>query len=255
MIDAASMLMIVTVFVGAISQRLTGMGFALIASPFLVVLMGPIGGVTTANLCSAFASLLILSRVWREVDWPKFRRLVMWAILGIVLGAWVASVARGPALEVAIGTLVIVGLSSSLLIRGSRRPRGRGMTEITGFSSGLMTAIAGVGGPALSIYAMLTGWVHHKFVATIQPYFITVSVISVVSSFIAYPASWPQLAGGIWVLIAASLVLGLIAGQWLVARVSPKVARTAMITLAFTGGTITLTKGIISLGPLIFKYP
>ena len=47
---AGSVLMILTVFVGAMSQRLTGMGFALIASPFLVVLMGPIGGVTTANL-------------------------------------------------------------------------------------------------------------------------------------------------------------------------------------------------------------
>jgi uncharacterized membrane protein YfcA len=245
---AGSVLMILTVFVGAMSQRLTGMGFALIASPFLVVLMGPIGGVTTANLCSALASSLILGRVWREVQWPTFRRLAVWAILGIALGAWIASASRGPVLETANGALVIVGLGASLLARHGRRVKHRGITEVVGFSSGLMTVTAGVGGPALSIYALLTGWDHHKFVATIQPYFITVSVISVISTSIADPAKWPQLGTGLWILVAASLIGGLLAGDWLTKYISPRAARTAMLFLAFTGGTITLIKGVMNLG-------
>lgn len=249
MIEAAgSVLMILTVFVGAMSQRLTGMGFALIASPFLVVLMGPIGGVTTANLCSALASSLILARVWREVQWPTFRRLAVWAILGIALGAWVASVVRGPVLETAIGALVIIGLGVTLLARYGRQGEHRGLTEVVGFASGLMTVTAGVGGPTLSIYAMLTGWDHHRFVATIQPYFITVSMISVVSTSIADPENFPQLGAGLWTLVAASLVGGLFAGDWLTKYISPRVARAAMIALAFTGGMVTLVKGVVNLG-------
>lgn len=241
-------LMIVTVFVGAMSQRLTGMGFALIASPFLVVLMGPIGGVTTVNLCSALASSLVLSRVWHHVEWPIFRRLVFPALVGIILGAWIATTVSTAVLELTIGALVVIGLGASLLVRNNRRaPRAKGATEVTGFSSGLMTVTAGVGGPALSIFAMLTGWTHQKFVATVQPYFITVSVMSVISSFIADPHSWPQLGGGAWILIAISLVGGIVVGERLTARVSPRAARAAMVALAFAGGAVTLIKGLSTL--------
>ncbi len=40
-----SALVLAAVFVGAVAQRVTGLGFALVVSPVLVILLGPFDGV------------------------------------------------------------------------------------------------------------------------------------------------------------------------------------------------------------------
>ena len=62
-------LVLIAVIAGALAQRIAGLGFGLLVSPVLVVLLGPFDGVMIINLCGATSSLLILSRVWRHVAW------------------------------------------------------------------------------------------------------------------------------------------------------------------------------------------
>ena len=62
------------------------MGFALIAAPVLILLVGPFDGVLLVNLGGAVSSLIVLVRVWRNVDWRQFRRLVIPAVLTIIPG-------------------------------------------------------------------------------------------------------------------------------------------------------------------------
>ncbi|MGO1354328.1 MAG: sulfite exporter TauE/SafE family protein, partial [Brachybacterium tyrofermentans] len=53
-----------SVFIGAISQRATGMGFALLSAPFLVLVLGPLQGILAVNAASVLANSLILVQVW-----------------------------------------------------------------------------------------------------------------------------------------------------------------------------------------------
>ena len=46
-----TVLVIAAVLIGSSMQRITGMGFALVAAPFLVLLLGPIDGVIVVNVC------------------------------------------------------------------------------------------------------------------------------------------------------------------------------------------------------------
>jgi hypothetical protein len=55
------------VLVGASAQRVTGLGFSLVASPFMVLLLGPFNGVLVVNACAVVAALAVLSQVWRDV--------------------------------------------------------------------------------------------------------------------------------------------------------------------------------------------
>lgn len=63
MIVEMALLLALAVFVGAAMQRLTGMGFALVSAPFVVLIMGPVTGIVLVNVCGALSSLLILFRV------------------------------------------------------------------------------------------------------------------------------------------------------------------------------------------------
>lgn len=56
------------IFVAAAAQRIAGMGFALLLSPFMVLIFGPHSGILLVNLIAAISSSIMFSRVWRDVD-------------------------------------------------------------------------------------------------------------------------------------------------------------------------------------------
>src|SRR5699024_3197538 len=126
------LLILLAVFIGALSQRLTGMGFALVSGPFLVLLMDPLAGVVLVNLCGIVSSLIVLWRTYREADWKLAGGLIVAATVGTLPGALLAVLMPGAALEVFIGALVVVALTSSLVLNlyAPPIPRNTGTVKI-----------------------------------------------------------------------------------------------------------------------------
>ncbi len=242
-----SVLVLLAVFTGAVSQRMTGMGFALIAAPFLVILLGPVTGVILVNLCSALASVFIVSRMWKYVEWRRYRALALWALVGIPPGALLARLVPAQVLEISIGILVVLAVCTSVIVSRTTHRISEKRVALAGFASGLMSVTAGVGGPAISTYAVLTRWSHQGFVATVQPYFITISAAAVAAKLISRPLAWPQLDAIGWIGVGIALLLGLQLGDRLAKIVPIPAARAAMIILAIVGGFAVLVKGLLAL--------
>ena len=238
----------VSVLVGAFAQRVTGMGFALIAAPALVVLLGPFDGVIIVNACAVLSSLLILPRVWRFIDWSRFGWLVVPAVVGTGAGALVAARLPGPVLQLGIGILVVVALTISLVVtRTEHVATGRAPAIVTGAASGFMNAAAGVGGPALSIYAVATRWPQAAFAATAQPYFVVIGLSSLLGKLAASGWVPPEVDPGVWPVSIAALLVGLVLGDVLGTRISHSAARTAVIVIAYLGGVAAIVDGAINL--------
>jgi len=249
-VDLVVVLIVLFVFVGALMQRTTGMGFALVAGPFLVVLLDPVPGVVLVNFCGVVSSSIVMARTFREIQWPRVWVLAVGALLGTVPGALLTTVLPGWAVHVFIGVLIVAALTASLL--GSRYAPpvapSTARTGTAGFFSGFMSGSAGVGGPAVSVYAIMTRWDQRSFAATLQPYFIIAGIGAIAAKILFDGAhAVPQLQAGIWASIIAALVLGQVAGEFL-SRVMPvHIARIIMITLAFGGGILTLVIGLTEL--------
>src|SRR5699024_8449348 len=64
------------VLAGAVSVRTTGMGFALLSSPFLVMALGPVEGILVTNVCGIVAALLNLTVVRADLDWGRAAKVV-----------------------------------------------------------------------------------------------------------------------------------------------------------------------------------
>jgi uncharacterized membrane protein YfcA len=238
----------VSVLVGALAQRVTGMGFALVASPALVILLGPFDGVIVVNLCAVVSSLIILPRVWRFVEWRRFTLLVVPALAGTAVGALIAAHVPGAPLQVVIGTLVIVALTVTLLVtRAEHAARGWPPAVIAGTASGVMNAAAGVGGPALSVYAVATRWSQVGFAATAQPYFVVIGAASLVLKLAQTDWAVPDLEPGAWPWIIAALLVGLGVGELLHRRIPHHAARIAVIVIAYAGGAAALIDGALEL--------
>lgn len=246
---AAAALLLLAIFVGAAMQRLTGLGFALVAAPFVVLLMGPVTGIVLVNICGVAASLLVLFRVFRYVDWKKYLLLASAAMVGVVPGAVVVKYVPGAWLQIAVGLIVLVSLTVSLRMPSFPPETGVKPMLVAGAASGIMNTTAGVGGPAMSVYAVAAKWDQRSFAATMQPYFLTIGVASVVAKYVAAPSSMPVMEPWQWAALGLAILAGLVAGEVLSKSITPSTARVLMVVLAYGGATAATIAGLVALAP------
>lgn len=239
--------MLAAVLVGASMQRVTGMGFGIVVAPFLVLLLGPIDGVILVNAGAVITASVILVRVRRGVEWGRYGFLVVFALIGIIPGALLLRVIPAAWLEISIGALVAAGLTMSLSV-GRVALRDRAVYRvIAGFLAGFMNVTSGVGGPAVSVYAVATHWPQKSFAATMQPFFLTLGLASLLAKVATGTAAAPQLSGLVWMLIAATCLAGLGIGELLSRVIEPHIARRMLVAIAYLGSAATIVRGISEL--------
>ena len=224
------------VMAGALTQRVTGVGFALVCAPLLVLIVGPFEGVVLSNLLGLTVSVIVFIAHWRDTEWKKGLLLAVPALIAIPFGAYVAKNVPPAPLMVIIGLLVIVALSER-----ARVLRGPGGAVVAGASSGFMNVTAGVGGPAIVLYAVSTAWEHRKFVATFQFYSIFTNTAS-----LAAKGGLPHVTPTALVLSFSALGVGLVGGEIISRHVDHELARRLAISLALGGAVFTVIKGILT---------
>ncbi len=233
--------LVVVVLVGAITQRLTGLGFALVASPFLVLMVGADVGVPLLQVLSIVACIVVLASTYRDVEWKKVATLVPPALAGVVPGWLLFRWMEPGALSILIGSLVLVALVAMAADERTRVFRGTGGLVGAGFLSGFMNVTAGIGGPALVLYMLSTAWEHRYFIASSQVYFIAINSGSLFFHGI------PQLGVGLWVLVLATMLAGMVLGHLLNKRVGPQLAGKLVVVIAAVGSLASIVRGVSEL--------
>ncbi len=239
---------LVAVFAGAIAQRIAGLGFALLVAPFLVMLLGAHEGVIVVLVCGLVSSTIIMARVWAEVEWSSLWWLAVPAAVATIPAAFVARWLPPAPLSIVVSLLVLVALLVSLLLqRTTLAIRGRLPMGLAGVMSGATNALAGVGGPAVSAYAVMSRWPQRGFSATLQPYFVLTNIVALTVKFAVDPAQSPSFGVAIWLAIVALIVAGVVVGDRCQRYVRDHHARMALIVMSFIGAVAALAKGLADL--------
>jgi uncharacterized membrane protein YfcA len=228
------------VLLGASVQWLTGMGFALVAVPALVLLLGPSDGVALANCAAGVICLVGLTSGWQLVRLKVMVPLILAFACTVPLGTWFSNHLPESALLITMGALVTAAVL--VIMRGVRVPALSGLKGAlgAGAAGGFMNASAGLGGPPVSLYAVNAGWTIREFVPNALFYGVVVNVFSVATNGV------PHLNGGTWVAAFTGLTAGAVIGRALTGRVPEHRARLLVLLLALLGGISTLVKGVLS---------
>ncbi|KJK55156.1 TSUP family transporter, partial [Saccharothrix sp. ST-888] len=127
-----------------------------------------------------------------------------------------------------------------LVMSGARAPALQGVRGAfaAGAVSGFMNSSAGVGGPAVSLYAVNAGWTTREFVPNAQFYGVLVNAFSIAAKGV------PRLTGPAWLLVAAGITAGAVVGRALADRVPEQRARRTVLLLALADGLTALGKGL-----------
>ncbi|NUP21062.1 MAG: sulfite exporter TauE/SafE family protein [Streptomyces sp.] len=229
------------VLLGSCVQWLTGMGFALVAVPALVLLLGSAQGVALANCACGAISVVGLASGWRQVRPAAMLPLCAAAACTVPAGTWTTRQLPEPVLLLLMGGLVTIAVL--LVMRGARLPALRGAkgAVAAGMAGGFMNSAAGVGGPPVSLYAVNAGWTVREFVPNAQLYGVVVNAFSVGANGV------PGLSAGRWGVAVGAMVVGGVIGRWLAGRTSEQRARTVVLGLALGGGVVAVGKGVVGL--------
>ncbi|MCX5049894.1 MULTISPECIES: sulfite exporter TauE/SafE family protein [unclassified Streptomyces] len=226
------------VLLGSSVQWLTGMGFALVAVPALVLLLGPVDGVVLANCAAGAISIVGLAGGWRRVRPGAMVPLCVAAACTVPAGAWMTRQLPEPVLLLVMGGLVTAAVL--LVMRGARVPALRGTkgAVAAGAVGGFMNSAAGVGGPPVSLYALNAGWTVREFVPNAQFYGVVVNAFSVAANGV------PQLSGTRWTSAVTAMLVGGLIGRGLASHIPEQRARLLVLVLALAGGVTALGKGL-----------
>lgn len=229
------------VLLGAFVQWLTGMGFALVSVPALVIVLGPAHGVTFANCAAGVVCVLGLLRGWRYVRLGAMVPLIVAAACTAPLGAWFARALPAPVLLLVMGALVTA--AAVVLLIGLRVPALKGLAGAltAGATGGFMNTAAGLGGPPVSLYAVNANWTIREFVPNALFYGAIVNVFSLFTRGI------PPLRASEWLVSALALLTGATLGSFLAPHIPNPTARRLVLLLALAGGLTTATKGLTTL--------
>lgn len=228
-------------FIAAAIQRITGLGFVLVLVGPIVLFYGPLEGITISVLLALVASLSAVPLVWRHVEWRRTWWLIWPGVLAAPFGALLVRLLPEAALLLLIAAMAYFALVAGWIPALSAALTGRAGAIVAGSSAGFMHVASGLSGPPLAAYAVGDKWEQRGFAASVQIIFVTFSVVSVaLRGLPATPA--PDIG-----LLVLATVVGIVVGTLLTRFVPSRIARLAMLSIAWAGATVVLVRGILAL--------
>lgn len=182
-------LMVLAVFLGALTRATFGFGEAVVAMPLLALL--PVGLHTSASLVGlaglAVAMLSLLGGI-RRVDRAVLARLSLGTLVGIPLGLALQLVLPASVTMSVLGALLVVyGLQGLRSVR-PRNHVGLGWAYPTGVVAGALGSAYNFAGAPVAVYGSARSWDPAAFRGTLQAHFAIAGVL-IVSA---------QAASGMW---------------------------------------------------------
>ena len=168
------------VLAAALISSITGFGYALLATPVLVLFLAPQTVVPIVLISWMPLSLLLARESYVDMSWQKIGRWLLGAIPGTVVGAYGLAHLDEGLMRGVIGAMTILAALSVWLRPDSPFTRDRLMAIVAGGVSGAMAGSSGVSGPPVVLFGLNQGWDFRVLRACLIGYFALLHATTIV---------------------------------------------------------------------------
>lgn len=224
----------IAVMFGSAVQSSTGIGFGIVAAPYLIALMGPRDGVRTSILLSIIINLLLMARDLRRIEYARAAWIAVPAVIATFFIADPIADLDAGVLSVVAG--VWIGVSALAMRRERSLPWLAGAPGgiVTGVVAAAMNLTSGVFGPPVAIYAVSSGWDRRAMVPTLQATFLVLNLAAIANLGTGSFSPW--------------LVVALAAGWLLGGRVGGRMSERSLVRLVLIvsviGSALAISRGL-----------
>lgn len=234
------------VFVAALFQATTGLGFGLLAGPLLMLALEDISAVQATILLSLMIALILSPPLVKQADRPMLRHLVFGTVLGLPIGITIYLNADLGSLKLLAGAVVLVMALSVLVIHRSpgsskQEPLAWYLNIVAGILCGIMTACLAMPGPVPG--ALMAARSYEKTVirATMLTLFVPAYGLALVLQVSVATVTLDTLTTT--ATLAPATLVGLLCGKVLASRVDDKVFRLLIVILLLSTAASLLISG------------
>lgn len=225
-------------------QGLSGFAFGLVAMSFWAWSLAPqLAGPMTV-FGSVLGQSLSLRMLRRSLDWRLAWPFLAGGVLGVPLGVALLSRIDAAVFKAAVGGVLILWCPAMLL--AARLPRitagGAWADGAAGLVGGVMGGLAGLTGPAPTLWCMLRGWDKDVQRGVFQSFNLFMNALALA----AYAMSGLITAEALrlFALVAVAMVAPTFLGAWVYARLSHSAFRQLILVVLFLSGIVLLGSSI-----------
>lgn len=171
-------------FVASLVRSTLGFGESLIAVPLFLLFLPAETAVPLSVMLSMVIALIIVIQDHKKIHFQSAKWLILYAIPGIPFGILILLYGNEMLIKISLGCLIILYSVYSLYVKKPTiKNTGKSLLFLCGFLSGVFGGAYGLNGPPLVVYGNLRQWSAKQFRATLQAYFLPVSLLSVLGYY------------------------------------------------------------------------
>lgn len=220
-----------------------GFGDALVAMPFLTLLLGVKIAAPLMTLNGITLSFIILVRSWRHIVWRDAAHLLIAALPGVALGIYGLKHSNETIMQAVLGC-VIIGVATFNLLRPQQMHlQNRLWAYPFGLAGGILGGAYNISGPAVVIYGTLRGWTSARFVSTLQGFFLPINIATLLGHY--YAKTLNVQVGQYYLYCLPGLLLALIVGTYWRKHFDAAQYRQYIFGMLLLSGSMLLIKALI----------
>ena len=231
-------------FMSAIVKATTGFGYALISTPFLLILWEPEFIVPVFMPLAVIGDILIVIGTWRLIVWRQVIPLSIAGVISAPFGAYLLIAVPQDGLRLMVAFLALI--SAVLLFLGIKVMIRREVfaSLVAGSLSGLFSTSTTMSGPPVAILLINQRFEKQRFRASLAMYFLIMQLVGAVSLVFLGPLNSGTMS--VSIILLPTVILGNFVASKLVDRLPQEVfTRIAIIVVGLTASLI-LAQSLIS---------
>ena len=231
------------VMLGAMVQGLTGLGFALVSVPILVMFQDAKLVVITTLILSSVLNALILYQARRHITLGDAGPITLGAVIGVPFGSYLLTVLSPDSLKLIVAALVLL-FSIPLLLgysRAFRHPQAASL--VTGAVSGALQSSTSMGSPPVVLLMANQGIPKESFRGMLVLRSTAASSLSVMA-LVPSGLINPNVATHA-LLMAPAVLIGFVAGSQLLKLVPQQLFKKITILLVAGTALVSLASNLL----------
>ncbi|HEY5750213.1 MAG TPA: sulfite exporter TauE/SafE family protein [Chryseolinea sp.] len=233
---------LVAVFIGMSKTGVHGAG--MLAVPLLATIFG---GQHSSGVLLPILVLADVMGVWyyhRHASWEHLKLLFPWAAVGVVLGTVIGSYIDDKMFRIIMATVIVGSVIVMLwLERGHKEavPHNKAFGVTTGVLGGFTSMVGNLAGTVMAVYFLSMRLPKNTFIGTTAWFFMVTNWFKVpFHVFVWRTISWNTFL--LDVLTLPFILLGAVAGIWIVKRLSEKAYRWFIISMTLVAAVVMLLR-------------
>lgn len=238
-------LVVLAVFVGALTRATFGFGEAVVSMPLLALL--PISlhtSVSLVGLAGLTVAFLSLARGQHHVDGRALARLTVGTVAGIPLGVAMLMLVPEHAVSAVLGTLLVAYAAYALLPTTSVGGVRAAWAYPTGLLAGALGSAYNFNGVPVVAFGTLRNWRPAVFRQTLQAHFLVSGVLVVAGQ--ALGGVWTEELPGLYALCLPALAVATVAGHLVHQRIPAHRFERYVYVLVLVLGVVLAVRGLAS---------